>query len=122
MSGESRLSYHGVPKIFSAARKSWEADSEGVLPIQNGMKNTSKRPKYDASDSYTIQRPKPNCSHDCVTFNESLKDKDVCGRVNSVEWTDFLNDYISKSRINLNIRQVLFPGQSQLYSTDTESK
>lgn len=69
MSGESRLKYHGVPKILPADVTPWD-DEEA------------------------------NNSSECCTFEED-------------DWNK-ARTYILKARININVRQVLKPGQLAL--------
>lgn len=71
MSGDSRLRYHGVPKILLASNTPWNDD------------------QTDNSDNLVY-----NC-------NDWYK-----ARV-----------YIAEARININVRQVLEPGQTVLYQT-----
>lgn len=69
MSGSSRLRYHGVPKILSASRISWDDNGE------------------DNRETFTY---------------------------NYDDWRK-ARTYIVEARINMNIRQVLEPGQIVLY-------
>ncbi|XP_021945716.1 nucleic acid dioxygenase ALKBH1 isoform X1 [Folsomia candida] len=93
MSGESRLAYHGVPKIFQSKDCPW-ISSKIISPQTN---NTNKRLKLEHLET----------NNDC-----SL----------NVDWTEFLSSYVAKSRINLNIRQVLFPGHTQLVESQSHIK
>ncbi|EFN63303.1 Alkylated DNA repair protein alkB-like protein 1 [Camponotus floridanus] len=69
MSGNSRLRYHGVPKILSASKTPWN----------------------------------DNCENSCENCTYSYDD-----------WRK-ARTYIAEARININIRQVLEPGQIVLY-------
>lgn len=77
MSKESRLCYHGVPKILPAKSEywNWKDDSENF------------------------------------EFNRDISD--IC---KSEELFKAFNDYITQSRININVRQVLHRGQKRLIS------
>lgn len=107
MSGQSRLSYHGVPKILPAVSEPWNIDEEVDDSISHRCKQNaeSKRPKLD---NVVLEG---HSAHNCESFSSSIKDSQVSSRMKETTWTDFVNKYVSKSRINLNIRQVLFPGQ-----------
>lgn len=91
MSGESRLAFHGVPLIFKAEDVSaWALTATDISP---DCQSSIKRPKLD----------------DINPYSDSL----------NVEWSSFLSSYVCKSRINLNVRQVLFPGQEKLDESQT---
>lgn len=92
MSGESRLSYHGVPKILYSPDEPWNNSENDEKQYEM---SSPKKPKLEVDDS-----------------NEQHFDKNL--DISEAEWSEFLKAYVSKSRINLNIRQVLFPGQTQL--------
>lgn len=70
MSGNSRLRYHGVPKILSASKTPWDDNCEDSI---------------------------------CETFTYNYDD-----------WRK-ARTYIAEARINMNVRQVLEPGQIVLY-------
>lgn len=119
MSGESRLSYHGVPKILPAYCEPWnmttatEENCQGTQQdMESHMSDTScKRPKLDANVNSEVIDPEEFNEHNCLSFKTTLKDLDVLGKLKTCSWSKFSSSYIKKSRINLNIRQVLFPGQ-----------
>lgn len=79
MSGESRLFYHGVPRILPAMSQVWNSKNDSDLKINN--------------------------KHFIKEIVDKLSD--------DVEWESF-NSYINRARINMNVRQVLLPGQSKL--------
>ncbi|CAL8068554.1 unnamed protein product [Orchesella dallaii] len=120
MSGESRLSYHGVPKILPASSETWNMnDVTYPKPESPDRQDSHKRIKlYDACNTVTVDSTSPLSpyEHDCEHFKTTINDQSVLCRLQNMKWTPFLQNYISKSRINLNIRQVLFPGQISLVS------
>lgn len=80
MSKQSRLCYHGIPKIIRAASEPWNKKSS-------------------------------ECDANSV---DSVIDKEVIA--NSIQdwyWRPY-SDYISNSRININVRQVLYESQIKL--------
>lgn len=77
MSKESRLFYHGVPRILPSDKKPWELKEE---------------------ENY---------------LNGFISEEVVKKLCNETEWKPF-EEYICKSRINMNVRQVLMPGQKSL--------
>lgn len=123
MAGNSRLAYHAVPRILSPndeqtlplclepyidsanLKKSSEKLEETVVISSEGPKNIQfcpeeieiccKRTKYQSEES----------SSECVEGASG----------NSLEETTeirLLREYLAISRININIRQVLAPGQT----------
>jgi hypothetical protein len=117
MSGESRLSYHGVPKILKSHFEPWNRHNNlehqsDFKDESNSLSKESKRPKlYKESDSDT-QR---DCDQDCSLIESYSSLKQVGSTIlTDGAWSEFLDDYASKSRINLNIRQVLYSGQTTL--------
>lgn len=81
MSKQSRLCYHGVPKIVRSSSEPWK--------------------KQEESDQ--------SCD-----FNNTVFDKDII--LNSTQdlyWKPF-DDYVNNSRININVRQVLYENQIKL--------
>ncbi|CAH0559955.1 unnamed protein product [Brassicogethes aeneus] len=86
MSKESRLCYHGVPKIVKSNTKSWDIT---------------------------------NCDVNSNEISEEYKTvTDLCK--NSTLWRPY-GDYLSHSRININVRQVLKRGQKRLNSESNEN-
>lgn len=83
MTKESRLSYHGVPRILKSSSEPWnildDEDTEG-----NNLFDVFKCDK--------------------VLYN-------MCSEQSF--WKDF-NEYIQSSRININVRQVLYSEQNTL--------
>jgi len=135
MSDESRLSYHGVPKILPARTETWNISSLDTLNVTTACKHDEekesfhKKIKLDDSSSIISQQknstplsPLSSFKHDCDNFQATINDRDILSRLQNTAWTPFLQNYICKSRINLNIRQVLFPGQNCLCTTDSEFK
>ncbi|ODM96327.1 ABC transporter G family member 23 [Orchesella cincta] len=115
MSGESRLSYHGVPKILPANSETWDVNL--LDPSTNTNANMKTFPKYeegecpkrlklDDNDRKSISSLTSK-EHDCDNFRATMKDSDVSYRLQNTIWTPFLQNYICKSRINLNIRQIV---------------
>ena len=84
MTGNSRLRYHGVPKIMRARSQPWNmTETENVgLDSKNGTSKAKDTP-YD--------------DENCVNM-ERIRDQEF--------WQPF-NQYISEARINLNVRQVM---------------
>lgn len=84
MSKESRLAYHGVPKILQIDSRYWDPIDENNLScISKDYKETVNICKDDAA------------------------------------WKPF-GDYLTYSRININVRQVLSRGQKRLNSENAE--
>lgn len=80
MSGESRLFYHGVPRILQAKVQLWNQVEQLSSEI---------------------------CENEC--FLKEVQEKVFDARL----WEPF-DCYVKKSRINMNVRQVLLPGQKSL--------
>jgi hypothetical protein len=120
MSGESRLSYHGVPKILKSHFEPWnrhnnlehQSDLTDFKDERNSLSKESKRPKlYKESNSDT----QGDCGQECSLIESYSSLKQVGSTIlTDGAWSEFLDNYASKSRINLNIRQVLYSGQTTL--------
>lgn len=80
MSKQSRLCYHGVPKIIRANSEPWNKKSSG-------------------------------CSTHSV---DSVFDKEVIANCTQDWHWKLFNDYLNNSRININVRQVLYERQIKL--------
>ncbi|CAG7731592.1 unnamed protein product, partial [Allacma fusca] len=114
MAGPSRLSYHGVPKILPCETQPWnftgsKNDCTSTTEKVPDTSNLPKKIKLDEASSNT-----KICS--LCEFIQYSKFKKSSMDVSSVmnRWSDFHGSYIAKSRINLNVRQVLLPGQKSL--------
>lgn len=95
MVGNSRFSYHGVPKIIRSRYEYWndftENDANKNFIIKNESlhnQNTNKHVEYIAYGGF-----------ERVTMEKVA---------NTEYWRPFAS-YIKNARINLNIRQVFFP-------------
>ena len=117
MAGRSRLSYHAVPKILPAEETPWlleqPSDSEPREVV-----NLSIGDSIHSAKKLKLSEDDQGC---CVCqFSKSSNLRNSSATVTSVlsKWSTFCKDYIGKSRINLNIRQVLFPGQKSLLDDD----
>ncbi len=97
MSGPARLAYHAVPRI---------------LPKETNCGEERVR------NFHRVQDLDRECSCGCkqlLPLNEKIHNQ-----LESLEWSNF-RIYLETSRINLNVRQVLQPGQTCLEdNTDTE--
>ncbi|XP_065208730.1 nucleic acid dioxygenase ALKBH1 [Planococcus citri] len=88
MFGDSRLRYHGVPRILRASRDPWN--------------NFQHQQQYV---NQSISVPELSCGTYPITSNNLIADAD--------SWAPFSN-YLNDSRININVRQVLSPNQTSL--------
>jgi hypothetical protein len=123
MSGKSRKSYHAVPKVIptnSTELPPWSLDK---ISSRNSSENVT--PEYEETDEPSEKRSKQTpytekSQSDCtlcpfLNCDLTLKNKSQYSAVLDKWKSDnFLNTYILQHRINLNVRQVLFPGQSTL--------
>lgn len=92
MSGRSRLSYHGVPRVLKSTAFPWnEAQHFEDL-------HTSPPVMKKSNQAYFAFK----CENNDSEYSALSK------------WDDFVAEYVSISRINLNVRQVLFPGEAYL--------
>lgn len=91
MSKEARLCYHAVPKILPAATTPW-SDRIEELTLKDA-RGTPKVKKYIVNQQGII----------------SMLNKNICNE----EWSKF-SEYVDKSRINVNVRQVLYEDQRRL--------
>lgn len=100
MSKESRLCYHAVPKIFKANDTPWNVEFHEDLPSDSEDTNLSE------DNAIKRRKTDPNI--------ENMLDRQLwrscCDRN---FWIDFEN-YIKDCRININVRQVLNTGQTNL--------
>lgn len=111
MSGESRHSYHGVPKILKCEDKAWQDASNSCMYTLN-----------NTEDIQVVKKMKMSNSEECYEYacefcTLLLSNYKILSKRNNTlkfSWTDFFEDYVCKSRINLNVRQVLFSGQTEL--------
>lgn len=91
MEGPARLSYHAVPKVFTGTcdfnSRLWELSADGNPSEVFG--DSSEAGEVDESDLF-----KPPHTNVMRTF---VKNIDL----------NFHHEYLDKSRINMNIRQVL---------------
>lgn len=92
MAKEARLCYHAVPKILETNETPFNDQLNPVKLSQNETKNVKF--KYIQSSPNDI-------------VSEAIKD------INNEEWKR-INDYIAESRINMNVRQVLYANQLSL--------
>lgn len=105
MMGPSRLAYHAIPRILACSRN--------IKQQESSMKSTNYVDKSDNS--------KQNIPNDSVVNIEDFDEinaKNIC-KINENIKRTFLNlnwqpfeQYLTQSRINLNVRQVLKPGQT----------
>ena len=101
MSGAARLSYHAVPKIIPLSQMEFDRmDSNLEL---NHIQNLDLDRQCD-------------CCTELSTLNKRILES-----LQTVRWEDF-NIYLQTSRINMNIRQVLKPGQKSLHGSDCDSE
>ncbi|XP_067011569.2 nucleic acid dioxygenase ALKBH1 [Anabrus simplex] len=98
MSGPSRLCYHGVPRILPAASCEWDK----VLP-SDGHRELANQ----------TQTKRLKLSHEGMKYSELFDKSIVDGCVKEEFWKPF-RKYLSDSRINMNVRQVLYPDQKCL--------
>lgn len=96
MSGQSRKCYHGIPKIVPSLEAPWSTSSYSGRDEKNEVcypDPPSKRTKLESSSSAESE----------ILINIS----------NENFWKPFCR-YIEHSRINMNVRQVLFKGDKTL--------
>jgi hypothetical protein len=102
------MSYHGIPKVFQT-----EADKCPWLrsnSCSSSVLSSDERVKCDSADT-DIYQTQEQCVAKKKKFERIELPHDLCSTVqsrleSSSGWNDFLTDYISKCRINLNVRQV----------------
>ena len=90
MFGDSRLRYHGVPRILRSTKDPWNS----FQPSEEQYVNLSAFIPELSCDTYPV-----TC--------KNLTDRDL--------WAPFSN-YVNMSRININVRQVLTSDQTSLVS------
>ena len=87
MSGDSRLAYHGIPKVLAPA-----GDDEAI-PACLLMETLAQNPLHDC---VCVECKRHECSFKEDPSHQQLMDS----------WTHFI-PYLSLSRINVNVRQVV---------------
>lgn len=103
MSGDSRLSYHAVPRIlpphyFTQSR---------VNRLQTASTSELKRRAVTVNaDEAKRRKSSPENTSDCFL------DMELLSRVESSAFWDLFEDYVSKNRINLNVRQMFDLGRT----------
>ncbi|KAH8380863.1 hypothetical protein KR093_005166 [Drosophila rubida] len=93
MSGPSRLCYHAVPRVMKTDQQPWNA----AEPKHETVRITDNIEPIDTKMNKSLDSP--------------LRDNII----NEIFWHPF-NHFISGSRININVRQVLPPGMHQIPS------
>jgi alkylated DNA repair protein alkB family protein 1 len=111
MSGGSRLCYHGVPRILSADKMPWnDVDTVSDCPQKSCCDHSATcdedRGSTEGLRKETNMASFPPCY--------SLEIIDSC--VENNFWEPFGN-YLRTSRINMNVRQVHYPGVISLHSS-----
>jgi len=94
MSGKSRLSYHGVPKVTKSITEPWLSSNSDISNDTDSDATATKKRKLDDDEVNCCCEVCDMCSRFDATFEPCV-------------WSDFLEKYISRCRVNLNIRQVL---------------
>jgi len=128
MSGKSRLSYHGVSRIIPNDIPYWlreslltDGDSTCDAPANEETEQpANKKARQDefSQQSPTTARLESTTCGVCACEGQSRIKEEFLRVIKS--WDDSLVNYISKCRINLNVRQVLFPGELKLPSRNSD--
>lgn len=95
MSQESRLCYHAVPRIMRTSRELWN----------------------EPLDHFTINEFKCKDLKSCTSLDRNLYQNVA----NNEFWLPY-KKYLHDCRINVNVRQVLKPGQRCLLQTSDRNK
>lgn len=107
MSSQARLLFHGVPRILHI-----EDDSpwENVEKVQNTEKDSNNINFTESYEQAVVPADVSHVAKKCV-YSSDVK--------NSVFLSDeiwkYFNQFLETCRININVRQVLFPGQYSLH-------
>ncbi|XP_034254883.1 nucleic acid dioxygenase ALKBH1 isoform X2 [Thrips palmi] len=108
MSGHSRKCYHGIPKIVPSKEAPWNMDNISPLADCNFHSRTSEE-----NEEFS---PNPPCKRSRV---ESSVQSEIIQNLSCEKfWKPFCR-YIEHSRINMNVRQVLFKGDKALDNKGT---
>ena len=119
MSGESRQYYHGIPKIVATQESPWDTEevscngSETVVPNDESTDSVKGHPYKRAR----IEKKLAAKSDTESTRLKILDDSVVNSVLNDNFWEPF-RTYIAKSRINMNVRQVLTKEKRTLNNKD----
>ena len=121
MTGDARLAHHGVPKILPPLGKepvpaslSVEALSHyfsGVCHCQSGHTTTTSSTtaiggEQGDKEKEVVEEAEERCHPTSSGKLETLRDFSCCHTDVLSSWPDFTS-YISSSRININVRQVV---------------
>lgn len=106
MSGLSRKCYHGIPKIVPSQETPWTTDSISTLTNSNFQCKSIE----ENEDCSPCKRTKLAAT----SVQSEMLEKISCEKF----WKPFCK-YIEHSRINMNVRQVLFQGDKTLHNIGT---
>ena len=113
MSGASRLCYHGVPRILSTDKMPWSyVDTESECPRRSCSDRSATR---DAEDRESTERLRKETN--LASVPPCYSSEIIHSYVENSFWEPFGN-YLRTSRINMNVRQVLFPRVKSLHSSN----
>ena len=116
MSGPARLAYHAVPKILQSPNNTLpECFTLNVdtLELEKTAEYIKPSDDTDTSQAPPGAKPKTECCHKCEQgYNECVREinTNIIKTLKTLKW-DAYCDYLKTSRINMNVRQVLKPGQ-----------
>lgn len=121
MSGHSRKCYHGIPKIVPAEECPWDAGEVSLCDREKLAESQNER-SVDSLDGHPCKRARVDenpaeKSDSKLTKSTLLKDDIVSNLLNDEFWKPF-KMYIARSRINMNVRQVLTKGERTLNNKD----
>lgn len=107
MSKESRLCYHAVPKIV-------KTDMDWIdVAINETVDGTSNEADIDSDEENKNLKKRRLTIPSKDEYNDKLEET-LWNSITDLEhWKPF-SDYISDCRINMNVRQVLDPGEQSL--------
>lgn len=106
MSGDSRKCYHGIPKIVHSQDAPWSTDSTSPVTISN----------FQSTKDQEIEDP----PHKRTKLESVLLDRsEIIQKLACENFWEPFSRYIQHSRINMNVRQVLFKGDTTLDNKGT---
>ena len=111
MSGQSRLAYHGVPKILSHFRggvHSQSFDSQSGVPrcLTKQVFETYLESQSSCDVGHTEMFVEQSGSAECKTSSVAMDKRGCSSCEELIKTWHLFESYISTSRINVNIRQV----------------
>ena len=114
LSAASRLAYHAIPKVVKPPQPGWLpsglSDQPGSLPRglpdESGSPPRGPPPACDSRSDGDTCNPVDGSEQHLTEINRAIK------QATRTQTPDAYSDYLHRTRINVNIRQVLKPSQN----------